>query len=70
MSIGLFYGIVYGMVIKSYSGKISFSFIYLMHVFQSLKKSFWMIGSVIYNSINNIETAILVWLLIVLSGRS
>ena len=69
MSIGLFYGVVYGMVIKSYSGKISFSFIYLMHVFQSLKKSFWMIGSVIYNSINNIETAILVWLLIVLSGK-
>ena len=39
-----------------------------MHVFQSLKKSFWMIGSVIYNSINNFETASLVWLLIVLSG--
>ena len=65
MSIGLFYGIVYGMVIKSYSGKISFSFIYLMHVFQSLKKVIlddWI------NSINNIKTVILVWLLIVLSG--
>ena len=56
------------MVIKSYSGKISFIFFYLIHVFQSLKKPFWIIGSVIYTSINNIETAIIVWLLKVLSG--
>ena len=54
------YGKAYGMVTKSYHGKISFSFLYLMHIFQSLKKSFWLVNSVIYNSINNMETAILV----------
>ena len=68
LSIGLFYGKAYGMVTKSYTGKISSSFLYLMHIFQSLKKSFWLVNSVIYNSINNIEAAILVWFLIILSG--
>ena len=68
LSIGMFYGKAYGMVTKSYTGKISFSFLYLMHIFQSLKKSFWLVNSVIYNSINNMETAILVWFLIILSG--
>ena len=43
-------------------------FFYLMHIFQSLKKSFWLVNSIIYNNINNIETAILVWVLIILSG--
>ena len=41
--------------------------LFILCMSSSLKKSFWMIGSVIYNSINN-ETAILVWLLIALSG--
>ena len=68
LSISLFYGKAYGMVTKSYTGEISFSFLYLMHIFQSLKKSFWLVNSVICNNINNIETAILVWVLIVLSG--
>ena len=68
LSIGLFYGKAYGIVSRSYTGKISFSFIYLMQFFQRLKKSFWLLSSTIYNSINNIETAILVWLLIILSG--
>ena len=68
LSIGMFYGKAYGMVTKSYTGKISFSFLHLMHIFQSLKKSFWLVNSVIYNSINNMETAILVLFLIILSG--
>ena len=68
LSIGLFYGKAYGIVIRSYTGKIPFSFIYLMQFFQRLKKSFWLLSSIIYNSINNTETAILVWLLIILSG--
>ena len=68
LSIGMFYGKAYGMVTKSYTGKISFSFLYLMHIFLNLKQAFWICSSVIYNSINNFETAILVWLLIALSG--
>ena len=67
-SIGIFYGKAYAMVTKSYTGKISFSFLYLMYIFINLKQAFWICSSVIYNSINNFETAILVWLLIALSG--
>ena len=68
LSIGLFYGKAYGIVKKSFTGKITFRFIYLMQFFQSLKKPFWLLSSAIYNSINNIEIAILVWLIIILSG--
>ena len=68
LSIGLFYGKAYGIVKKSFTGKISFRFIYLMQFFHSLKNSFLFHSLAIYNSINNIEIAILVWLLIILSG--
>ena len=68
MSIGLFYGMVYGMVMKNYLGTVSFSFIFLTGIFMYFKKLFWVFISLIYNSINNLETAVLVWLLIILSG--
>ena len=56
LSIGLFYGKAYGIVIRSYTGKIPFSFIYLMQFFQRLKKLFWLLSSTIYHSINKDRT--------------
>ena len=40
MSISLFYGMVYGMVVKNYLGKVSFSFIFLTSIFIYFKKLF------------------------------
>ena len=68
MSVDLFYGVMYGMVTKSFAGKISFNFIFLLSVLIYLKKLFWTLGINTYKSIYNIETAILVWLLLILSG--
>ena len=39
MSIGLFYGMVYGMVVKNYLGTVSFSFIFLTGIFIYFKKN-------------------------------
>ena len=68
MSIGLFYGAIYGMVTKSYIGKISLNFLFLLNVLLYLKKLIWALGMNIYDSIYNIETASVVWLLLLMSG--
>ena len=46
MSTGLFYGVMYGMVTKSFVGKISLNFIFLLIVFFCLKKLFWQSSSI------------------------
>ena len=68
MSIGLFYGAMYGMVTKSYLGKISLNFILFLSFILFLKKMFWVVCKTIYEGIYNIETVSVVWLLLLLSG--
>ena len=68
MSIGLFYGVMYGNVTKRFVGKISFNFIFLFRFLLSLRKFLLGLGTEIYKSIYNIEVSIIVWLLLLLSG--
>ena len=68
MSIGLFYGVMYGMVTKSYVGKLSLNFTFLLSVLLYIKNLLWVLSINIYDSIYNIETASVVWLLLILSG--
>ena len=68
MTIGLFYGAIYGMVTKSYIGKISLNFLFLLNALLYLKKLIWALGMNIYESIYNIETASVVGLLLLMSG--
>ena len=63
MSIGLFYGVVYGAVTKRFVGKISFNFIFLFRFLFTLRKLLLGLGAIIYN----LETSVIVWLLLVLS---
>ena len=41
MSIGLFYGVMYGIVTKSYKGKITLNFLFLLNVLIYSKKILW-----------------------------
>ena len=68
MSIGLFYGVVYGTVTKRFVGKISFNFIFLFRFLFTLRKLLLGLGTNIYKSIYNFETSVIVWLLLILSG--
>ena len=68
MSIGLFYGVMYGNVTKRFVGKLSFNFIFLFRFLFTLRKFLLRLGTDIYKSIYNIETSIIVWLLLLLSG--
>ena len=68
MSIGLFYGVMYGNVTKRFVGKLSFNFIFLFRFLFTLRKFLLRLGTDIYKSICNIETSIIVWLLLLLSG--
>lgn len=67
MSIGLFYNKAYGMVRRMCLGKILFDFSYLFSFFKFTRNHFLACNSLV-KSICNIETAILVWLLVLLSG--
>ena len=68
LSIGLFYGAIDGMVTKSCVGKLSLNFLFLLNVLLYLKKLIWTLGMNIYDNIYNIETASVVWLLLLMSG--
>ena len=68
MSIGLFYGVMYGNVTKRFVRKLSFNFIFLFRFLFTLRKFLLGLGTDIYKSIYNIETSIIVWLLSLLSG--
>ena len=70
MSIGLFYGVMYGMVTKSYIGKISLNFTSLFIVSLYIRRLVYTLGINVYESISNMETAtyIIVQLLLILSG--
>ena len=57
MSIGLFYGVVYGTITKRFVGKISFNFIFLFRFLFILKKLLLGLGTNIYKSIYNLETS-------------
>ena len=68
MSLGLFYGVMYGNVTKRFVGKISFNFIFLFRFLFTLRKLRLGLGIDIYKSIYNIEISIIVWLLLLMSG--
>ena len=68
MPIGLFYGAMYGAITKRYIGKISFNTSFLFRILLYLRKCLFGLGVEMYKSIYNIETSIMVWLLLILSG--
>ena len=68
MSIGLFYGAMYGAITKRYIGKISFNTSFLFRILLYLRKCLFGLGVEMYKNIYNIETSIIVWLLLILSG--
>ena len=70
MSICLFYGVLYGMVTKSYIGNISLNFTSLFIVFLYIRRLVYTLGINVHESISNMETAtyIIVQLLLILSG--
>ena len=68
MSIGLFYGAMYGAITIRYIGKISFNTSFLFLILLYLRKCLFGLGVEMYKNIYNIETSIIVWLLLILSG--
>lgn len=68
MSVGLFYTKAYGLFTKKTIGKLTFRFFLIPLLLKIIRKGIYRIGTFLQFSICNLETAVIISLLVLLSG--
>lgn len=68
MSVGLFYTKAYGIFTRKTIGKLNFRFFLIPLLLKNIRKGIYRIGNFLQLSIYNLETAIIITLLVLLSG--